>query len=186
MKYILFNANVNKVTVNKLISVLTQINNKGEKEITLLFRSGGGMVNDAITAFNFWRSYPAKKIFWALGNVDSIGVLFFLAGDERFSSPTARFLMHDITYITDTPISATEENISFWVKGLRQDRNAIANTISKATGQSPEKITNLMKKGEILSPEQAKQLGFIHNIQDFKLPENVNLITIQDELKSSN
>lgn len=178
MLYVLFNAPINNQSVKNLIAVVSQAINDEVKELTMLFNSPGGSVPSGITARNFLQVTQLKKIFWNIGNIDSIGVPIFLAGDERYCVPHARFLLHDIKRMFNGQSMLSETDISIMVPTMQQDRNAIANLIGESTGQKSETIISMMKQGTILSSKEARRLGFIQEEKRFQLPANAKLVTI--------
>ena len=111
MLHIHFSAEINEKSINSLISTVTDHVNKGEKELTLLLSTPGGHISWGLTAFNALKALPIKKIFWNAGNIDSIGVMLFLAGDERYAVPNSRFLFHDVAWMVFQPSNFSEENM---------------------------------------------------------------------------
>jgi ATP-dependent Clp protease, protease subunit len=79
---------------NTLISAAVQ----GIKDITVLFSSNGGTVEEGMILFNIIRAMPVKPTFYAVGPVDSIALSVFLGADTRFCSPFCRFLIHEAQY----------------------------------------------------------------------------------------
>lgn len=185
MLYITFNAQIEDETTNRLIEEVSKGFNEGEKELTLLFNTPGGRVSNGITTHNFLKTLKMKKIFWNIGNIDSIGVMMFLAGDERYCMPHSRFLLHDIgRTVFQAPITFTQEQIELWIKGMEQDRNAIASLIAERISQSKEKIIEMMKRGEILTTEEAKNLNFIQKSEKkLEIPQGIKMITIVSKEK---
>ncbi len=183
MLHVSFTAQVNDKSVQRLLTTVTEHVSKGETELTLLISSPGGYIASGITAFNTLKVLPLKKVFWNIGNIDSIGVMMFLAGDERLALPNSRFLFHDVGWgIQTAPANFSEGQLALTVESLRHDRAAIAELSSRVTGQTAEFISSMMKEGKILDAPSAKKLNYIHDEKELRLPTGVNLITIIDQV----
>src|SRR5438045_924707 len=79
----------------------------GTKEIQILFSSSGGLVDEGFALHNFLRALPVKLTMHAIGYVDSMALVVFLAGEIRFCSPDATFLFHDFAWGTPGGINQT-------------------------------------------------------------------------------
>lgn len=84
-----FFAPVIDVTVNSLINAIDQVITKGIKEVTLLISKPGGSVFHGLSAYNYLKGLPLLIKTHNFGSVDSIGVVIYCAGKERYSSPQA-------------------------------------------------------------------------------------------------
>src|SRR3989442_4188200 len=63
-----------------------------------LFSSSGGNVEAGIGLHNFLRALPVKLAFHNTGSADSISTVVFLAGEERYATNHATFMMHGVTW----------------------------------------------------------------------------------------
>ena len=84
----------------------TAINN-GASEIRVLFSSSGGLVEEGFSLHNFLRALPAKLVMHCVGSADSIAMVVFLAGTERFCCADSTFLFHDFGWGSTTGINFT-------------------------------------------------------------------------------
>ena len=67
------------------------------------------------------------------GDVYSIAVVSFYAGNKRYCVPHTRFLLHGIGFDITTPTRFNEHSLDERVKGSRLDRETIASIIAGAT-----------------------------------------------------
>lgn len=93
--------------VKNLRNVCCNTITTGTREIQILFSSGGGAVDEGFALYTFLRALPVKLTMHAIGNVDSIALVVFLAGEHRFCSPNATFLFHDFAWGTNGAINQT-------------------------------------------------------------------------------
>ena len=63
-------------------------------ELLISISSEGGNLAAGFTAYHFLRSLPVPVTTHNLGNVESIGVLLFLAGEKRLVVQHGRFTLH--------------------------------------------------------------------------------------------
>lgn len=174
-----FFAPVNEVSANALMSVLDQAINQGVKEIILLISTPGGSVFHGLSIYNYLRGLPIEKLTTHnFGSVDSIGVVMYCAGKERFSSPQARFLIHGVSAGFQVPQSLEEPQLEERLKGLRIDIENIAKVISANTGKTPEEVTSAMLTRTTLNPDQAKDWGLVHSIKGEVFPAGTQVVSI--------
>jgi len=126
-----FFAPVVEQSSNALMSVIDDAVNKGIQEIILLISTPGGTVFHGLSIYNYLRGLPIEKLkTHNFGSVDSIGVVIYCAGKERYSSPQARFLIHGVSANFEQPVSLEEPQLEERLKGLRIDIENIAKVIS--------------------------------------------------------
>jgi ATP-dependent protease ClpP protease subunit len=114
--------------IDVTVNAIDQSMKKGAKEFIILISTPGGHVFHGLSAYNYLRGLPVKIITHNFGSVDSIGVVLFCAGDERYSSPQARFLLHGVS-VNFGKSSLEEKQLEERLKGLRIDIENIAKVL---------------------------------------------------------
>lgn len=176
-----FFAPVNEKSANALMSVIDQAVNQGVKDITLLISTPGGSVFHGISIYNYLRGLPLERLVTHnFGSVDSIGVVMYCAGRERYSSPQARFLLHGVSASFLGNQSLEEPQLEERLKGLKIDIENIAKVVSENVKKSVEEVTETMIKRTTLNPEQAKEWGLVHKIQTEIFPAGTKVVSIQE------
>ena len=176
--YIRFFGNVNEVTVPKLINIVQEKFNAGIRKFVILISSGGGNVFYGLSAYNFLKGLPAEIIMHNFGSIDSSAGVIYCAGDKRYSVPEGRFLIHPVTWTYYGTVSLPEDQMEENIKSLRQDTENIASVIAKNTGNTKEKVLDDMSKRTNLDPEEAKKYGFVHEIKNDLVPDNVTILQV--------
>ncbi len=177
-----FFAPVNEKSANALMNVLDQAINQGVKDITLLISTPGGSVFHGISIYNYLRGLPLDRLVTHnFGSVDSIGVVMYCAGRERYSSPQARFLLHGVTLNFQGSLSLEEPQLEEKLKGLKIDIENIAKVISENVEKDVNIVTETMIQRTTLNPEQAKEWGLVHKIQTELFPAGTQVVSIQYE-----
>lgn len=138
-----------------------------EDEIQLLVNSFGGGTGIGMSFFDTITSVLRPNLTTiGSGDVDSSGIIVFLAGRQRFLTKNTTLLLHLAGRFLDQPkrFSTSEfENI------LREDRLKdfqYACVVSEATSgnYSPKQILDLMHQDTILTAEEAVSMGLAHAV----------------------
>ena len=83
--YIIFTGPIDEQIAAQMIQQIDVAINSdnGFEFLYLVINTPGGGVNAGITLYNYLRGLPIKIVTHNIGQVDSIGNVIFLAGDER-------------------------------------------------------------------------------------------------------
>ena len=174
-----FFAPVNEVSANALMGILDQAINQGVKNVSILISTPGGSVFHGLSIYNYLRGLPLEKLTTHnFGSVDSIGVVMYCAGRERYSSPQARFLLHGVSMGFQGNQNLEEPQLEEKLKGLKIDIENIAKVIAENTGKTDIQVTQAMLARTTLNPEQAKEWGLVHNIKTELFEPGTQVISI--------
>lgn len=170
---------VNMESASALMQVIDQAIKEGISQITLLLSTPGGDVAAGISLYNYLKGIPIEKIITHnFGSVDSIGVVVFCAGSERFSSPQARFIIHGIQINFNQPTSLEESQLAEKLDGMKMDIENISKIIAKNTNKDSKDVETAMQNKIVLNPEAAKEWGLIGKIQTQLFNTNSQIISI--------
>lgn len=169
--YLSFTADINPQTTQSLIAGCAQYANAGAQCIYLLFSTPGGQIRDGISCYNVLRALPIKLITHNTGNVDSIGNVVFLAGEERYCSPNATFMFHGVGMPIFADTRLEQKQVEELRDSLRADTNKISAVIeSRATFPNRETIDELFYQQSTKDAAFAKEHGLVHDIRDINIP----------------
>lgn len=173
-----FFAPVIDVTVNALLNTVDTKMKQGVTEVILLISSPGGSVFHGLSAYNYLKGLPIKVATHNFGSVDSIGVVLYCGGSERFSVPQARFLLHGVS-ANFGKVSLEENQLEERLKGLKIDMANIARVIAANTGKTEKQVTKAMLDRTTLDPEQAKTWGLVHEVKSELFETGIEVTSIQ-------
>lgn len=179
--YVKFYAPVTQNTAVQLQRTVEHLWQDGLTKLHLLLSTPGGSVHDGISLYNFLKGLPIAVSTYNFGSVDSIGVVVFCAGGERYSVPSARFLLHPISMrifanqVFDEP--SMDENIN----ALKADQLNIANVISTTTSKNIAEILKQIHKRTTLNPESALAMGLVTEIKQSLIPAGAALCSIYEQ-----
>lgn len=163
--YINFVDDINPVSAKGLMQVCADISREHDV-IYIMISSPGGLVDLGITLFNFLRALPCHIVTHNIGSIESIANVVFLAGESRFATPNARFLLHGVFWqppagATINPSQVAEQGTRF-----RDDENRIKEILSSRTTIPTKKIDGFFRFGESKNAEFAKEVGIISSITE--------------------
>jgi len=150
------------VTDSKVEQLLNEMGTVDEVEVVI--NSGGGSVFDAFAIFAQLRKFPAKIVTMIEGVAASAAAFLVEAGDERFMSENALFMIHRASGTG----SGNQDIIEKLLDVLKKVDGILENTFVKASTSALEAVRGFMKAEEFMTAQQAKDRGFIDNIG----PEN--------------
>lgn len=174
-----FLAAVDENTTGELLLHIDNLINNGVTKVHLLISSPGGSVYHGLSLYNYLVSLPIELYTYNFGSVDSIGVVLFCSGKRRFSVRHARFLLHPVKSNIRANSSMDEKAIDEMLKLLKIDQSNIAKIIASTIGgRRTTEIEEMIHNRTTLSPEEAKELGLVHEIQELQVPMAQGVISI--------
>ena len=176
--YIRFMAPVTPQTSDQLIRIVDDKIRSGYDKIHLMISSPGGSVFHGLSLYNFLYGIPLEVDTYNFGSVDSIGVVLFCAGKNRYSVPNARFLIHGVSFNFQGQASFDEKMLDEQLKGLQIDQSNIAKIIAFTAKKSEEEIKVAMHNRTTLSPDEAKDYGLVTEIKNTLMPINAEFHSI--------
>jgi len=176
--YIRFMAPVTPQTSDQLIRLVDDKIRTGYEKIHLMLSSPGGSVFHGLSLYNFLYGIPLEVDTYNFGSVDSIGVILFCAGKNRYSVPNARFLIHGVSLTFQGQANFDEKMLDEHLKGVQIDQSNIARIIAFTTKKKEEDIKNDMHNRITLNPSEAEVYGLVTEIKDTLMPINAEFHAI--------
>ena len=123
----------------------------------------GGEVNAGIVLFNYLKGHHLTIHTYNMGNVDSIGVVPFLAGTKRYMTQYSSFTLHGISLQAEKSFNkeTLEEYLSIY-KTLEKKIEAIL--VDNTTMQLDD-IKKHHNQGASLGAEESQKYGLVHDIK---------------------
>ncbi|MFY9288518.1 MAG: ATP-dependent Clp protease proteolytic subunit [Alphaproteobacteria bacterium] len=168
--YIAFYSEVRALSLKNLTATIGKVPPKTET-LYILITTGGGTVMHGMAAYELLKALPYKIIMHNIGSVDSIGNILFMAGDERYASSHATFLIHNVKCeLTEGKFnnSLLQEKLT----SIEADNRRIKDLLLEHTRLEVSTIDDYFVSGHTLDAKAALKKGLITKISDFQLPEN--------------
>ncbi len=138
-----------------------------KKEIHLLVNSYGGATGIGMSFFdaiNGWLN--ANLVTIGSGDVDSSGVIIFLAGKKRYMTKNTTILFHLAGRTFDKDKRFSSADLEAMLKEDKLKDYQYACVVSDATGgkYSTKRILDMMAKNTILTADEAVKMGLAHKV----------------------
>lgn len=176
--YLSFTADIDSDAAENLIAVMARLANLKTKKVYLLLSTLGGSVTNGLALFNLFRGMPFKLVTHNIGNVDSIGNVVFLAGEERYTCAGATFMFHGVH---SGPMDGERLNVNAVrekLDGMLNDQKRICSVICSRTNIESREVDELFKQGQTKDAEFALAKGIVHEIREVKIDPGAPFITI--------
>jgi ATP-dependent Clp protease protease subunit len=169
------------LTISLRNCLCSAVNDKFE-EVTIIFSSDGGSVEDGLALYPFIRSLPIPRLrFHASGQITSISIPVFLAADIRTADPIAsNFAFHeyDWTYAQSTTLleSRMEEHLGSLRQAVGRAKTILINRTTFPGGVS--EIDGLFKAPRYMNANEAKAVGIVQEIEELRLPADCKIFNV--------
>lgn len=160
--YFMIHSNLAKEEVSILYKRIVEAIDMEYDNLHLMLNSPGGSVRIGLGLANFISTLPCNVITYNISAVDSAAVMVFSAGKERICAADSRFYIHCVG--KELSGLQTIETLKRETEELQLDTNNIASFLSKRTEWSPMKWKMAMRRGTVISPDQAKRIGLVTSI----------------------
>ena len=130
-------------------------------EPTFLISSRGGVADEALRIYSYLAYLPVKITTVAVGLVESAANYVYLAGKHRVCVPSSMFLFHEGHVRTNSHFNDALAGVRGEVRKSKQLIGIVANV----TGNR-KLATKWHRNTFVLSAEEAKEAGLVHEIKD--------------------
>ena len=137
-------------------------------EIRLHISSDGGTNDHAFAAYNFLRSLPVPVITHCIGNIESMSVLVYLAGEKRLIVPHGRVKIHPLHWGFGQA-NVDHDRLAEYVDSLDFDANRYADIFEERTEGAKDAVDvrdHLAGKARLLDAKGAVASGIATEIAD--------------------
>lgn len=176
--FLSFSAEINPSTTENLIAVMAQLCNQGAAKVNLLLSTPGGSVMHGFTIYNTLRALPVRLVTYNMGNVDSIGNVIFLAGQERYACPNATFMFHGVGLDVTGGVRLVDQSLREHLDSINSDHRRIGAVIGQHTSLQEADVVELFKEARTKDAVWAKDVGMIQSVSEPKIPAGVTVHTL--------
>ena len=168
--YVTFRARINPGSTDALLKLCTGLVADGVGTVYLMISSPGGSVENAIATYNLLRGMPFRLITHNVASIKSMGLVLFLAGEERYACSASSFMFHDIGFNVGAKTRFDRNSLGEKLGSLKSDHGKTLKILCDRTGLDGEQIDALLREGATHGPDYAKQHGIIHEIREIEIP----------------
>ncbi len=193
--YVVLHTAIHPGTVLPAVHHLNVLAESGVNRIVLLVSTPGGGIDAGVFLYTELRALAKRctLVTYAIGEVNSMGVGIYLAGDERVAGPYSSFLLHRPTWtVGETPLDADElkrliapleqtehpdvPELKERLDKLEADEARTAAIYQDRTPLGLDEVRGLKDRATILSADEAVATGIVHRVEPFQLPSAHSLV----------
>lgn len=174
--YISFLAEVTTSTAETLIAIMAQQITAGTQEVHLLLSTSGGNVMNAMALHNILRALPLRLFTYNVANVDSAGILVFLAGAERYVVPHGSFMFHGVNVTPMPGHAAYERDLRQQLDFVIGEQERTGAVYVERTRMSPEEVAEVFRTPRTVHAADAVRLGIVDMVREITIPVGSPLI----------
>lgn len=126
------------------------------EEVILEVNSNGGVATAGFEMYKIIKDYPGKVTVHLI-NAMSAASLIVCAADEALASDAAILMIHNTQSYAEGDYRAMQMSAD----ALREFNQGIINVYARKTGKSREELQEMMDHDTYMSPEKAREYGFI-------------------------
>lgn len=176
--YISFSAEISQASTEGLLGVCGQLVEKRVANVHLMMSTPGGSVMNGLNLYNVLKAMPFKLITHNVGNVDSIGNVVFLAGEERYTSPHATFMFHGVGFDINGQARFDEKMLRERLDSVNADQTRISKILCERTSLTTDEASKLFLEAVTKDPEYARSKGIVHDIREVKVPDGATFLQL--------
>ncbi len=128
----------------------------GEEDVILEVNSNGGVCTAGFEMYKIIKDYPGKVTVHLI-NAMSAASLIVCAADEALASDAAILMIHN----TQSYAEGDYRDMQMSADALKEFNQSIINVYARKTGRSREELQEMMDHDTYMSPDKAKEYGFI-------------------------
>jgi ATP-dependent Clp protease, protease subunit len=151
-------------TMDRISELLIE---RPSEAIKLVVTSHGGCTGVGMSFYDsIRRIYKPKLITIGTGDVDSSGIIIFLAGEKRYLTPNTTMLLHMAGRTFDNSKRHTVKDMESMIREDKIKDEQYAAVVAERSGGklTVGEVFKLMRQNTILTPEQAIELGLAHGV----------------------
>ena len=163
-----FTGSVNEENVRAFVTEIKNLTTQNPEttSLTIYMSSPGGNVDIAVEFFNFLKLLDCKVRTVNMSCVNSAAIIVFAAGTERISLPCSSFYVHSITKNLNGNFTAAD--LLREAKEMLTNTDKVATILANTSNKSKNYWKRLMRKGYLLTPQKAKEIGLVNDILEYK------------------
>ncbi|MFK3799075.1 ATP-dependent Clp protease proteolytic subunit [Pseudomonas sp. NPDC088444] len=147
---------------------------KGATGLLLNLSTAGGSTALGFTLYNFLKSLHVPIRALNSGNIESMGIVMYLAAQERIVCPHSRFLIHPMSWYFNQS-SVDHSRIREYLRSLDNDLQRYVNIyLSETEGASqPLDIGRCLSSEEkVIRAEDSIACGIAHRVEQLRFDEH--------------
>ncbi|MDE1167352.1 MAG: ATP-dependent Clp protease proteolytic subunit [Pseudomonas sp.] len=169
-----FHCQIDQSTHERLRDRCLEAIDQGATSLWLNMSSSGGSTSYGFAAYNFIKSLRVPVRVINTGNIESMGIVMYLAGGERLTAPHSRFLIHPMNWYFNQS-SVDHSRLREYLSSLNNDLERYVNIFTEETRDAAQKLDIfkcLSAEEKVIAPDDAVSCGIAHRVEQIVFPED--------------
>ena len=147
---------------------------QGAQALTLNLSTTGGSTNFGFTTYTFLKSLPIPVTAINAGNIESMGIIMFLAASNRITSPHSRFLIHPMNWYF-IQSSVDHSRLREYLSSLDNDLERYVRIFEEETHAATDKLDIfkcLSAEEKVIDAQDSLACGIAHRVEQTVFAED--------------
>jgi ATP-dependent Clp protease protease subunit len=165
-RIIVLGTGIDDQVANLIIAQLLYLEREDpDKDINMYINCHGGSVTAGLAIYDTMQLVRPDVATYAVGITASMGTVLLCAGaaGKRYAMPNATLHMHQ-ALLGGGGITGQAVDIEIQAKEILRENDIVRGILAKHTGQSEERIRQDYDRDFFMSPDSAKEYGFVDEI----------------------
>jgi ATP-dependent protease ClpP protease subunit len=144
----------------------------GASSLLLNLSTVGGSTNFGFTLYTFLKSLPVPITVFNAGNIESMGIVMYLAASERIASPHSRFLIHPMNWYFNHS-TVDHSRLREYLSSLNNDLDRYVKIFELETAQADRKLDIfkcLSAEEKVIAAQDSMSCGIAHRVEQIVFP----------------
>lgn len=175
--YATFSGMIDQQSVGQVFRLFDLATQNKVKVGHFLFQSNGGLINDGVALYNFFRALPFELRIYNSGAVQSVATIAYLAGARRIVSRHASFMIHK-TSVNPAHPTIPAHRLGSLIEALCADDERIEAILRTHTTIPDDRWALHAQQDVLFKPQEAVDFGIANEIGEFQVPDDTPVYSV--------
>ncbi|TPG80277.1 ATP-dependent Clp protease proteolytic subunit [Pseudomonas arsenicoxydans] len=170
-----FHCQIDQGTTERFRDCCLEAIDQGASSLLLNLSTSGGSTNFGFTLYTFLKSLPVPLCAINAGNIESMGIIMFLAAGRRITSPHSRFLIHPMNWYFSQK-SVDHQRLREYLSSLDNDLARYVQIFTLETADAETKLDIfhcLSAEEKVIAAHESLAYGIAHEMKQMMFADDV-------------
>ncbi|CAM3772870.1 ATP-dependent Clp protease proteolytic subunit [Pseudomonas wadenswilerensis] len=175
-----FHCQIDQDTTERFRDRCLQAVDDGATSLLLFLSTTGGSTNFGFSLYSFLKSLPVPLCAVNAGNIESMGIIMYLAAAERVAAPHSRFLIHPMTWHFSQS-AVDHSRLREYLSSLNNDLERYVRIFELETAQAERKLDIfhcLSTEEKVIPAYDSLPYGIAHRLEQVVFEKDARHLTV--------
>ncbi len=170
-----FHCPIDQVSTERFRDCCLDAIGEGASSLLLNLSTTGGSTNLGFTLYTFLKSLPVPLCAINAGNIESMGIIMFLAAHRRITTPHSRYLIHPMNWYFNQS-SVDHQRLREYLSSLDNDLARYVNIYEQETLQADTQLDIfkcLSAEEKVIAAHDSLAYGIAHEVRQVVFAEDI-------------